>query len=319
MYQPLISIIIPTYNRAHLISETLESILAQTYTNWECIIVDDASTDNTVEIIDKFIKKDNRFALYIRPNDLPKGASSCRNLGIKNNNGKYVLFLDSDDLIESFCLENRITTVNQNKNYDFYIFKTQIFFEKLTNLGTIFNQNLQEYTDENYLEEFLKGNYPFCIMSVFWQNDKLKLTGGFDENLIVLEDPDLHINAFDKKLKSYTSNNDIPDSYYRKNYIKNEDTKFITNLLKSKYFLLKKYLPKYNRKMKEDSIRFFRVEVLTQGNFIDTVKYYSLYLRHKIFNVKQVLFIPILILYKLLKIDKIKGLGFYKITVLLLK
>ena len=94
MYQPLISIIIPTYNRAHLISETLESILAQTYTNWECIIVDDASTDNTVEIIDKFIKKDNRFTLYIRPNDLPKGASSCRNLGIKNNNGKYVLFSD---------------------------------------------------------------------------------------------------------------------------------------------------------------------------------------------------------------------------------
>ena len=61
---PLISIIIPTYNRAHIIGETLDSIIAQTYTNWECIVVDDGSSDNTAEVMAKYIVKDSRFRYY---------------------------------------------------------------------------------------------------------------------------------------------------------------------------------------------------------------------------------------------------------------
>ena len=60
---PLVSIIIPTYNRAHLISETLDSILAQTYINWECIIVDDGSTDATGKVINEYIKRDNTISI----------------------------------------------------------------------------------------------------------------------------------------------------------------------------------------------------------------------------------------------------------------
>ena len=64
---PLISIIIPTYNRAHLIGETLDSILVQTYPNWECIVVDDGSTDTTADVMREYIKKDNRFQYHQRP------------------------------------------------------------------------------------------------------------------------------------------------------------------------------------------------------------------------------------------------------------
>ena len=77
---PLVSIIIPTYNRAHLIGETLDSVLAQTYQNWECIIVDDGSSDNTDEVIGAYVEKDSRFKYYHRSDkDLPKEPSASRN------------------------------------------------------------------------------------------------------------------------------------------------------------------------------------------------------------------------------------------------
>ena len=66
---PLVSIIIPTYNRAHLIGETLDSVLAQTYQNWECIIVDDGSSDNTDDVVNDYVKKDPRFKYYYRPDE----------------------------------------------------------------------------------------------------------------------------------------------------------------------------------------------------------------------------------------------------------
>ncbi|HEX9600942.1 MAG TPA: glycosyltransferase family 2 protein, partial [Mariniflexile sp.] len=67
MIRPLVSIIIPTYNRGHLIGETLESVLCQTYDNWECLVIDDGSTDNTDALVQGYLNKDNRIKFYHRP------------------------------------------------------------------------------------------------------------------------------------------------------------------------------------------------------------------------------------------------------------
>jgi len=112
--QPLVSIIIPTYNRANLIGETLESVLAQTYTNWECIIVDDGSTDNTDEVVVEYVKKDSRFQYYHRSKDIKKGASSCRNIGFELSLGEYIQYLDADDLIHSCKLEFQLKKMIEN-------------------------------------------------------------------------------------------------------------------------------------------------------------------------------------------------------------
>ncbi|TXK71926.1 glycosyltransferase family 2 protein [Mesonia sp. HuA40] len=97
--QPLVSIIIPTYNRAHLIGETLDSVLAQTYTNWECIVVDDGSTDATDELMAEYCAKDSRFKYLSRPPDYSKGANSCRHIGFLESKGEYVNWFDSDDIM----------------------------------------------------------------------------------------------------------------------------------------------------------------------------------------------------------------------------
>jgi glycosyltransferase involved in cell wall biosynthesis len=91
--KPLISIIIPTYNRASFLKEAIESVLAQTYENWELIIVDDGSTDNTSELVKKFT--DKRISYLCQQNT---GAPLARNKGIQKAKGDYIAFLDSDDI-----------------------------------------------------------------------------------------------------------------------------------------------------------------------------------------------------------------------------
>lgn len=109
----MISIIIPVFNRENLIKQTLDSVLHQTYTNWECIIVDDGSTDNTIDIIKKYVINDNRFKFFLRPENLPKGANSCRNYGFEKASGDFIQWFDSDDIM----LEDFLSTkINQFTN-----------------------------------------------------------------------------------------------------------------------------------------------------------------------------------------------------------
>ncbi|WP_166921704.1 glycosyltransferase family 2 protein [Flavobacterium poyangense] len=108
MNQPLISVIIPTFNRGYLIGETLDSVLTQTYENWECIIVDDGSTDNTLEVIEEYLKKDLRFKYFERPKNIQKGANACRNYGFKISKGEFVNWFDDDDIMLNNFLEKKI-------------------------------------------------------------------------------------------------------------------------------------------------------------------------------------------------------------------
>ena len=105
---PLISVVIPAYNAGQFLDETLESVLSQTYENWECIIVNDGSTDNTESVAKKWCEKDSRFRLTNKENG---GLSSARNWGIKESKAEYIAFLDADDILTSDSLEIRINTL----------------------------------------------------------------------------------------------------------------------------------------------------------------------------------------------------------------
>lgn len=122
----LVSIIIPNYNRAHLITETLDSIKAQDYPDWECIIIDDHSTDDSILVIQRYIAVDERFSLIKRPDNRPKGACACRNYGFELSKGHYVQWFDSDDLMLSDHVSNLVEAIEEN-NVDFAVGDTLNF------------------------------------------------------------------------------------------------------------------------------------------------------------------------------------------------
>ena len=124
---PLISVVIPAYNAELFLDETLESVLSQTYENWECIIVNDGSTDNTESVAKKWCEKDSRFRLTNKENG---GLSSARNWGIKESKAEYIAFLDADDILTSDSLEVRINVLIE-QNVDLVATKLQHFTDKL--------------------------------------------------------------------------------------------------------------------------------------------------------------------------------------------
>ena len=116
MKEILVSIVVPVYNSEEFIKDTIKTVKEQTYQNWELLLVNDCSTDNSVEIIKKYEKEDKRIKLILLEKNL--GAAIARNTGIQHAKGKYIAFLDSDDLWEPQKLEKQIKFMEENE-YDF--------------------------------------------------------------------------------------------------------------------------------------------------------------------------------------------------------
>ncbi|AHM58412.1 glycosyl transferase family protein [Flammeovirgaceae bacterium 311] len=109
-----VSVVIPAYNRGDIISETLDSVLAQSLVEWECIVVDDGSTDTTEAVLQTYVEKDARFKYIHRPADRQKGGNTCRNIGLELARGEYVQFLDSDDLIAPNKFEEQVKVLSRS-------------------------------------------------------------------------------------------------------------------------------------------------------------------------------------------------------------
>jgi len=213
MNNPLVSIIIPTYNRAHLIGETLDSIVAQTYTNWECIIVDDGSTDNTVAVINKYIEKDARFQYHTRPSDRPKGGNAARNYGMKLSQGSFLIFFDSDDIMVTRCLERRIETILK-LDLDMVIFSMGTFYD-INNLEAPAENSVYNDTLDNTLKDFLLSpRLPWNVCKPIFKASLIKNKISFNEELGRFQDVEFNIKLLKQCKPSYKSVS-IVDSYYR--------------------------------------------------------------------------------------------------------
>lgn len=151
----LVSIITPTYNSEKYIKETINSVLSQTYQNWEMIIVDDCSTDNTVRIIEEEMEKNSRIRfIQLQEN---QGAAVARNTAINYANGRYIAFLDSDDLWEMNKLEVQVSFMNMN-NIPFSYTSYKIINENGEETGKVVN--VPEKIDYNQL---LKNTIIGCL------------------------------------------------------------------------------------------------------------------------------------------------------------
>ncbi|GAA3779653.1 glycosyltransferase family 2 protein [Flavobacterium ginsengiterrae] len=190
---PLISIIIPTYNRAYIIEETLSSIGRQTYTNWECIIVDDGSTDNTEELLLNHIQKDNRFKYFKRSENYIKGPNSCRNLGYKFSQGEYIKWFDSDDIMSDFCLQQEL---NHFKN-DTQVVISPLLLYDFTNNKVIKESNV---FSENLIYDYFIGKISLYVSGPIWKNSFLKNQQYlFDEKVSNVDDWDFNMRMLYEK------------------------------------------------------------------------------------------------------------------------
>lgn len=187
MNTPLVSIIIPTYNRAHLIGETLDSIIDQTYTNWECIVVDDGSSDKTDTVLGQYMEHDSRIRYVHRSNEHLPGGNGARNYGLELSKGEYIQWFDSDDLMLSSFLADKLKLFKENINFvicagsylldsskvepfdvviqqniyrDYVLWKTSIFtpsvmFRKifLKKHGLLFNEQLKKGQETEFLSK----------------------------------------------------------------------------------------------------------------------------------------------------------------------
>ena len=197
MQQPLISVIVPCYNQSIYMDECLQSVLDQTYQNWECIIVNDGSPDNTEEVAMKWVEKDSRFNYLYKENG---GLSSARNAGIEIANGEWILPLDCDDKIGSQYLE--LATVQFDKDYTIIYCEAEFFGDKRG------RWELPDFT----IEEFAIQNLIFC--SGFYRKIDWEKVKGYDENIKDgYEDWEFWISILDENSKCYRISNVL--FYYR--------------------------------------------------------------------------------------------------------
>ncbi|GGW60251.1 glycosyltransferase involved in cell wall biosynthesis [Winogradskyella epiphytica] len=154
--QSLVSIIMPVYNRANLIADTLDSIKAQSYLNWECLIIDDGSTDKTENVVVNYRHLDKRIKFYKRSDAKPKGANACRNIGLNKAQGDYVVFFDSDDLMTENHLEVKVNAIKKF-NCDYVITRTEYFNHTSVKLKDYYN-----------FEDFKISKYNYVAQNINW-------------------------------------------------------------------------------------------------------------------------------------------------------
>ncbi|MEO2064643.1 MAG: glycosyltransferase family 2 protein [Christiangramia sp.] len=193
--KPLVSIIIPTYNRAHLIKQTLDSVLKQTYKKWECIIVDDGSEDDTAQLICRFSETDSRIRYIKRSSNFPKGAASCRNIGLSVSTGEYIQFLDSDDIISPEKIGAQVDKMENDKAFSLITCKWG-HFKKNAGDAEIFN-DFPSYADFDTPADFLNSlprslNF-FPIHSYLIRRQVINKAGFWNEYLNFNEDAEFII------------------------------------------------------------------------------------------------------------------------------
>jgi teichuronic acid biosynthesis glycosyltransferase TuaG len=191
----LVSIIMPAYNAAPYIADSIKSVLAQTHKNWELIIIDDGSTDETNLVVEKYSSVDKRIR-YIYQENARQG--KARNNGIAHSLGCYIAFLDSDDLWLPEKLELQLLFLHNN-NADFVFSETYVFTDS-TELKCLSKKleipNVKApagyFEGEQGIKVFLQNNQ-VPILTVLLKRDVINAVGGFAENLLIQNAEDYHL------------------------------------------------------------------------------------------------------------------------------
>ncbi|GAA4772142.1 MULTISPECIES: glycosyltransferase family 2 protein [Flavobacterium] len=193
----LVSIIIATYNRAGLIKETLDSVRDQTYTDWECIVVDDGSSDDTEQVVSEYMAIDSRIKFFNRPLHIPKGPNGARNYGIDKSSGKYIMSLDSDDWLLPNHIAVKIKVFDENPTADGVLSKTIMTNDAKEEIKREHRTKLSD----NLIEDFITLKISWYMHDIMWRKEFLEGKMLYNEKLLKWLDRDFHIRRLAEKPK----------------------------------------------------------------------------------------------------------------------
>lgn len=261
----LVSIIIPTYNRAHVLGKAIDSVFEQTYENWELIVVDDASIDNTIDMMKNYT--DDRIK-YIRE-EKNRGANYCRNIGVKNSKGAYLAFLDSDNYWDKRKLEIQVKEIEKAEDNVAFVF-----------CGEAVNDGDKEYVvpDKHYSESEIKQIlYEKNIIDtnvVLIKRKCFEQVGGFDEKMVRYQDWELFfrvINVYGYKALY------IPICLNTNIFQKDSITKSMEKHVDGMFCFLSKYPECFSNELVEHYIQHMLVDMEGEEEYIckEIYKYFS--------------------------------------------
>lgn len=207
---PRFSLITPHFQRPALLAEMVHSVQIQTLSDWELLIVDDQSSQADWDSIQRH-GTDPRVRLIRRHTGL-KGPNTCRNLGLELSRGEFVIFLDSDDLLAPWCLEQRLAAAADFPDCDFWVFQTLIFERFPGDRNQLWN-SLEGHADT---ERFVASSPPWCMTSPLWRRKSILALGGLDPLLRYGTDSELHTRALVKGLQYRKFPNLPPDVFVRR-------------------------------------------------------------------------------------------------------
>lgn len=301
---PKVTIIMATYNRAHFIVETLQTIKNQSFTHWECLIIDDGGTDNTIDSITPILEQDHRFQFFKRPDSYKKGLPGCRNYGLDLAKGEYVIFFDDDDIVHPENLRISLEVVEKN-NVDFCHYQ-KVSFE--VQIPVIENKPItivKSLTKEDLLK-VVTQEIGLASCTVLWKKHCFDKTR-FNENLLYAEEWECYSRIISENFKGIIIGNFLyynrkhaesnTGQYVRKNPIHRESyTKailLVVQNLKEKELLtysLKRYLIAISNDLKEFNLFkaiLISLELPTFEKLKWKIFYTTLPVRLKIYGVKK--------------------------------
>jgi len=277
---PKISVIIPTYNRANLLPRAIKSVLSQTFKDFELIIVDDGSNDNTKRIVEEFQKRDSRVKYIWQKNS--GGAASPKNNGIKNTQGNYIAILDSDDewLPEKLQKQLELFENSSNQKKGFVSCHALVINEKS---GKKFEYKTPRY--KNVLKNILTQDYMGSGSGMLYKKSVFDNVGLFDENLKTGQDWEMRIRLAQKYDFDF-----VPEPLFKYYWYEENITRTVGNLKKVQdyEYILIKHKNLYKKYPKAYSIRLRNIGSLYLLNnnlkkarkyFVKAIKIAPWYLR----------------------------------------
>lgn len=183
MVKPFVSVIIPLYNAEQFIYETLDSVGNQTYENWECIIVDDGSTDQSFEVVQNYCLKNNKFKLFKRPDSYKSGGSGARNYGFDISKGQFIQWFDSDDVMHPSMLERKVSLFSEINHA--IICQTVPFKDTIKNVVG----KPTAISSENSFVDFFSGKITYYTPGPMWKKSFLQdVNLRFNEDLLNIQE-----------------------------------------------------------------------------------------------------------------------------------